>query len=491
MDSPPQRDAVDRALLAHALETAPGAFVAIDAAGRITGWNHASRDLFGWSAEEVLGRPLADTIVPPEHRTDHLAGVERVARSGRSELAGRPLVLPGLTRDGERIPLTVTLWPSDGPEGRRFHAHLRDARPEVASREAAEAQQSRFERLARVVPGVVYTLVLDEDGEARYDYVSPACEALYGFTAEEALADPTLLPGAVHPDDAADHRRATWISGATLEELAWAGRIVHRDGSVRHVSITSRPSLARDGATEWCGVVLEQAAPGAAPQEASDAPAWRAERVTDELRGSLGRRVDEQLDAVRWGLEVAAAAEPDDEVGRALRLVSRAVQRLDTLHRDVWSLVALETGRLVARPARTPVAPHLRAAAALAQEPRRVRVECDPDLTARVQPEHLEQVLANLVSNADEHAGGLTALRATRAGDQVLLDVEDAGDGVPDARRAQLFWKLTRAGDPATAARGTALGLYVVRQLVEANDGAVAHQALDRGSRFVVSLPSG
>lgn len=660
---------VDDALLAHAVETAPGAFVSIDGAGCITGWNAASEALFGWPAAEVLGRALAQTIVPPEHRDDHLAGVARVAQTGRSELRGRELALPGMTSSGERIPLTVTIWPSHGPDGLRFHAHLRDARPDAASRRAVEHEQSRFERLARVVPGVVYTFVLDEDGEARYDYVSPACAEVYGFTAEEALADASLMPGAVHPDDRASFRRAKWISGAALEELRWSGRVVHRDGTVRHVAITSRPTLQPGGATEWCGVVedrteqadaartiaqqgdrlereqaildaalasLSQAvvacdaegrvtylndaahrlygstgagphrgavhdlvdpttgapvpddrtplrrtlagesvdgvrvdlAPAGLPRrrlvvdgrrltseagevlgavvsardvgallggphdaglgvgpdldpeadlhgdaqvtaEASAAPegsgSGPADRLTAELRQSLGWRVDQQLDAVRWGLEVARShsspADPShpghpgkpgdhEALPRALAVVGRAVERLDGLHRDVWSLVALETGRLVAQPSATPVAAALRAAAALAQEPGSVRVECPEDLRAWVQPEHLHQVLANLVSNADEHAGGPTVLRASLAGDHVLVDVEDAGDGVPDARRGQLFRKLTRAGDPATAARGTALGLFVVRQLTEANQGAVAYQALPIGSRFVVSLPA-
>lgn len=638
------RTGVDDALLAHAVETSPGAFVSIDGDGAITGWNAASEALFGWPAEEVLGRALAETVVPPEHRDDHLAGVARVARTGRSELRGRELALPGLTRSGERIPLVVTIWPSDGPDGPRFHAHLRDARPDAASRKAVEHQQSRFERLARVVPGVVYTYVLDEDGEAHFDYVSPACADLYGFTAAEALADASLIPGAVHPDDRVSFRRATWISGAALEELTWSGRVVHRDGTVRDVCITSRPTLLAGGATEWCGVVEDRTehtraartiaqqgdrlgreraildaalaslshavvacdaggrvtylndaahrlygssgsgphrgaahdlvdpgtgapladdrtplrrtlagepvdgvrvdlapaglprrrlvvdgrrltsedgevlgavvsardvgallgddatdAPAATAQDSSDrppgptGPAGSGDRLTAELRQSLGWRVDQQLDTVRWGLEVArgqGTAVEEAVLTRALDVVGSAVERLDGLHRDVWSLVAVETGRLVAQPSATPVAAALRAAAALAQDPGVVRVECPEDLRAWVQPDHLQQVLANLVSNAEEHAGGPTVLRASLAGDHVLVDVEDAGDGVPDERRGQLFRKLTRAGDPATAARGTALGLYVVRQLAEANQGAVAYQALPGGSRFVVSLPA-
>src|SRR5947209_7131810 len=54
------------------LDTAQDAFVAINADDAITEWNPQAETTFGWSRAEALGRPLAETIIPPPHREAHL-----------------------------------------------------------------------------------------------------------------------------------------------------------------------------------------------------------------------------------------------------------------------------------------------------------------------------------------------------------------------------------------------------------------------------------
>src|SRR5262249_6019124 len=53
------------------------AVVTIDAAGIITGWNPRAETIFGWSSSEAIGQPLADTIIPPQFREAHKAGLQR------------------------------------------------------------------------------------------------------------------------------------------------------------------------------------------------------------------------------------------------------------------------------------------------------------------------------------------------------------------------------------------------------------------------------
>ena len=57
------------------LDSAYDAIVAMDATGRIVDWNRQACTTFGWSREEVLGRSLAETIVPPSYREAHTRGL--------------------------------------------------------------------------------------------------------------------------------------------------------------------------------------------------------------------------------------------------------------------------------------------------------------------------------------------------------------------------------------------------------------------------------
>ena len=73
------------------LEAALDAVVTMDAAGRVIGWNHAAETIFGYRADEAIGRDMADLIVPPRLRDAHRRGpgaLPRDRRGRRSSTAG-------------------------------------------------------------------------------------------------------------------------------------------------------------------------------------------------------------------------------------------------------------------------------------------------------------------------------------------------------------------------------------------------------------------
>lgn len=91
-----------------ALDGFPDAIVTADADGRITGWMGAAQSLLGWSADEVVGRPLT-VLIPDRFQAAHLAGVERVRGGGRSRLAGQVADFAALHRDGSEVPVQVVV----------------------------------------------------------------------------------------------------------------------------------------------------------------------------------------------------------------------------------------------------------------------------------------------------------------------------------------------------------------------------------------------
>jgi signal transduction histidine kinase len=105
-----------------------------------------------------------------------------------------------------------------------------------------------------------------------------------------------------------------------------------------------------------------------------------------------------------------------------------------------------------------------------------------------LDPDKLDQVLANLVDNAIRHGGGKVTVTVERAGDGVELTVCDEGAGVaPDIRNLvfRRFWRAGRRG-------GTGLGLYIVKGLVQAHGGEVAvTEAPGGGACLRVVLPPG
>ncbi|MEO6712796.1 MAG: diguanylate cyclase [Mycobacteriales bacterium] len=108
------------------LDTAGDGFIGMDESGRITDWNVAATVLLGWSATEAIGQPLAELIVPPEHRIAHLAGVSRFLDTGRTSLPAGATTVLALRKDGTTVNVEFSLSRMRWGSSWRFHAFLHD-----------------------------------------------------------------------------------------------------------------------------------------------------------------------------------------------------------------------------------------------------------------------------------------------------------------------------------------------------------------------------
>ncbi|MBV9774634.1 MAG: hybrid sensor histidine kinase/response regulator [Gemmatimonadetes bacterium] len=117
-------------------------------------------------------------------------------------------------------------------------------------------------------------------------------------------------------------------------------------------------------------------------------------------------------------------------------------------------------------------------------------------IPAHVDPERLEQVLDNLISNAIKYTpdGGGIEVALERRGEEALLRVRDTGQGIPPEQLPALFAKYHRVpGEATRGIQGTGLGLLIVKEIVEAHGGTVHAESEGRGqgTTFVVAIPLG
>ncbi|MCW2712323.1 MAG: ATP-binding region, ATPase domain protein, partial [Marmoricola sp.] len=113
-----------------------------------------------------------------------------------------------------------------------------------------------------------------------------------------------------------------------------------------------------------------------------------------------------------------------------------------------------------------------------------------PPAYVMTDPLRFQQMLSNLLSNARKYGKPPFLVRVTSQGTQVTIDVEDSGPGVPEEFVPRLFQEYARA--PGATARGTGLGLFVVRALAEAQGGGASYAPRrPHGSVFTLHLPAG
>jgi len=123
------------ALFRAVSESAHDAIVTADSGSMIIKWNNGAERIFGYTADEVIGRPL--TILMPERFRDlHLKGIARVSAGGESRVMGKPVELLGMRKDGSVFPLELSLARWQVPQGNFFTGVLRD----ITERKKVERQ---------------------------------------------------------------------------------------------------------------------------------------------------------------------------------------------------------------------------------------------------------------------------------------------------------------------------------------------------------------
>jgi diguanylate cyclase (GGDEF)-like protein/PAS domain S-box-containing protein len=222
------------------IEHANDAFIASDADGHITAWNPAAEQMFGWTRAEALGRTLADTIIPPEHRAAHVAGLARVASGGEPRLIGRRLELAALHRDGRELIVAMTI--SRGvhrPGHDLYHAFLHDITEQRATQDELRASEERFRLTVDHAP--IGIALVSRDGS--FLRVNRALCDMTGYAAGELLEK--TFQDITHPDDLdSDLGHVVQMLAGEIATYEMEKRYFCADGSIVWVLLSV--SLVRD-----------------------------------------------------------------------------------------------------------------------------------------------------------------------------------------------------------------------------------------------------
>ncbi len=212
------------ALKAAVIEAALDAIVTMDAEGHVVEFNRAAERLFGYTRNEVVGRRVADTIVPEHLRAAHVRGLARnVSGAPGGPMLGQRVETEGLRRDGTRVPVELAILPVSLRQGRAFTAYIRDLSERHRSERRLEERERHLSFIASQMPGVVWTT----DTELRFTSSMGAGLGDLGLEPNQVVGlGLAEFFGTSDPDfeTIAHHRRA--LAGQTARfETVWAGRV--------------------------------------------------------------------------------------------------------------------------------------------------------------------------------------------------------------------------------------------------------------------------
>ena len=226
----------------------------------------------------------------------------------------------------------------------------------------------------------------------------------------------------------------------------------------------------------------------------------RSVAARDEFLSMASHELKTPLTALKLQLQGGARRWADQQAGRPvppwLPAALRQLERVEVLVAELLDLARIRSGRLTLRPGTVDLAELARGVGerlrdVLARAGSALDVEVPERLVLECDGPRLEQVLANLLSNAARHAPGTrVALRLAREGERAVLSVEDGGPGIPEEARERVFDPYEKV-DRAQCGQGLGLGLHIAREIVEAHRGSIrAAAAPGGGARIVVELPA-
>jgi PAS domain S-box-containing protein len=127
------------------VEAALDCIIGMDAKGNIVEFNPASETCFGYSKQQVVGKSLADLIIPPRYRNAHVQGVAHYLKTGEGPYLGKRLEVTAQRADGSEFPAELAIDVAQGRGGEIFIGYLRD----ITERKQAEMERSRLEAQLR------------------------------------------------------------------------------------------------------------------------------------------------------------------------------------------------------------------------------------------------------------------------------------------------------------------------------------------------------
>ncbi len=500
-----ERQALTRALI----ERSPTAILAMDADGALIEFNPAAEELSGYRHDDVLGRQMADLMIPERDRSRFREHIRTYVRTGDpGEFTGQMRV--GLLRaDGtERV---VELTPAQLTVGGRtvFTGFLRDLTELERSYDALADQTERLNCLiATAIPGVLIAdeqgAVLDEPGQLTGTSAVSVLQRIQG-----TFTDPDDFIRRIAEAAAARRpvtgEQAPCADGRTLECDYWPLMV---DGRYRgDLWFAWDMSERTDMAERRQQLLAAELAARRLAEQAQRQLEEQNERLKaqDEARNQFLAVVSHELrtpltSIVSFAELIRGEAEGLTPDGiKFLDIIERNADRLYRLIGDLLMLDRLEAGVLPLDMADVDIAELTDEAvgsayAAAAKQGITIEAETEEGPSVQGDPKRLMQVLDNLIANAVKfsHRGGLVRVTAACQDRTWRIDVTDSGIGIPPGEASYLFSRFVRASNARTSGvPGTGLGLSIVKIMVEMHQGRIeVRSALGEGSTFSVYLPA-
>lgn len=484
--------------LAAIVESSDDAIISKSLDGVIRTWNRGAERIFGYTAEEAIGRSVT-MLIPPDRPNEEETILAKLRRGERIQHFETVRV----RKDGTHITISLTSSPVKDDKGNVIGAS-KIAR-DITERINAEKLQSRLAAIVDSSDDAIVSKTLD----GIVTTWNAGAERMFGYAAEEMVGQSILK--LISPDR--HHEEATLLGGIRQGEPIhhYETERVRKDGSRIEVSLSLSP--VKDGHGNVVGASkiardisarreLERERETLLESErAARSAAERVAIIKDEFLATLSHELRTPLNAVLgWSQLLSMGKLPDDDLKQGIEAIERNARAQAQLIEDLLDMSRIAAGKVRLDVRQVDLAAVINAAVDSIQpsaDAKEITLRKVLDSNAGLvsgDSTRLQQVLWNLLSNAVKFTpkGGKVDVLLERVNSHLEITVRDNGVGIaPDF--LPLVFDRFRQGDASTTRThgGLGLGLSIVKNLIELHGGTVRVKSggANQGSTFIITLP--
>jgi PAS domain S-box-containing protein len=452
LQTPPTTLSSEAALLAAIVESSDDAIVSKDLNGIVTSWNKGAVRMFGYTADEMIHRPIT-TIIPPELQAEEVMILGKIRAGERIE----HFQTVRLRKNGERIDVSLSISPITDHDGRVIGAAkiARDITRKIKTEHDSQ-------RLAAIVESSDDGIV-SKDLNGIVASWNKAAERMFGYKAEEIIGKSIML--IIPPELQQDEIQilAKLKAGEKIDHFHTVR--VRKDGERLDVSLTISPVKDEHGKLIGAAKILRDIT----EQKKLELALHTSERLASvgRLAATVAHEINNPLEAIMNYIYLARHDPGLSEKSRGylvsadreLVRVAHIAQQTLGFYRNSSKPVTLQIAKIIEEV----LAIYERK---LKSQRVTVKKEIEPGLKIVALEGELKQVLSNLLTNA---------IDASKAG--VRITIADNGTGIAAENKQRLFTPFFTTKKTL----GTGLGLWITRDLLRKRGGNIRIHSSDHG----------